>query len=95
MVQLSLSSKPTHEITEEYDLSPTLIHTMVKQFNKNLSSMCKLLKIYRRKNPKVFILTNFNTKKLLECSSSFKSNYYKSTSFSSSINIICNGIVNL
>ena len=37
MVQLYLSGKPAHEITEEYDLSPTSIHTWVKQFNKTES----------------------------------------------------------
>lgn len=37
MVQLYLSGKPANEITEEYDLSPTSIHTWVKQFNKTES----------------------------------------------------------
>ena len=40
MVQLSLSSKPTYEITAEYDLSPTLIDTMVKQFNNKTLVLC-------------------------------------------------------
>lgn len=34
MVQFYLNCKPVHEITEEYDLSPTSIHTWVKQFDK-------------------------------------------------------------
>ncbi len=37
MVQLYLNGKPASEITEEYDLSPTSIHTWVKQFNKTES----------------------------------------------------------
>ena len=41
MVQLYLSGKPAHEITEEYDLSPASIHTWVKQFNKTESFKAK------------------------------------------------------
>ena len=37
MVQLYLNGKPAHEITEEYDLTPTSIHTWAKQFDKTVS----------------------------------------------------------
>jgi len=41
MVQLYLSGKPASEIIKEYDLSPTSIHTWVKQFNKTESFKAK------------------------------------------------------
>ena len=37
MVQLYQNGKPASEITAEYDLSPTSIHTWVKQFNNSES----------------------------------------------------------